>query len=190
MAYAIEMRDFLWKGKDMGKHSKPKDPTSHKIAVVAASVALGGAAVLTATGTAVADNSRNCPAGMTDTMFGCAKVTEYPDESRKAPVSKPDTAAKPKARENSSATNGSKGTTGTITSGPSSTSGGLIFRDEHGNDLGSGMGVDDQFVFIKHGPVGSGLIYVRQTTKGQGGWGSLYEGFVKTAYTMAPELFR
>lgn len=65
--------------------------------------------------------------------------------------------------------------------------GGLVFRDEDGNDLGSGMGEGQQFIFTDCGPKGSGLINVYQLDKAEdgkpGGWGALYAGYVKKAYT-------
>lgn len=68
---------------------------------------------------------------------------------------------------------------------PKKGTGGLIFRDEKGNDLGSGMGESDRFRItgkaVKVG--GEYLVEVEQVTRGQGGWGDLYKGYVKLAYT-------
>jgi hypothetical protein len=69
--------------------------------------------------------------------------------------------------------------------------GGLVFRDEQGNDLGSGVGQNQTFIFVNCGPEGSGLINVYQLdTNGEegisGGWGSLYAGYVKKAFTENP----
>jgi len=65
--------------------------------------------------------------------------------------------------------------------------GGLVFRDEKGNDLGSGIGEGQRFIFTDCGPKGSGLINVYQLDKAEdgasGGWGALYAGYVKKAYT-------
>lgn len=80
-----------------------------------------------------------------------------------------------------------------VQSGPARGTGGLIFRSENGFDLGSGMGEEDQFIWEgkKHTTAdGTKLIYVKQTTRGVGGWGPLYEGWVRQEFTMAPELFR
>lgn len=80
--------------------------------------------------------------------------------------------------------------TGTITSWPAVGTGGLILRDENGNDLGSGIGEGQDFEFIECGPAGSGLIMVNQLTRGSGGgWGSLYSGYVKAEWTMMPSQF-
>ena len=69
--------------------------------------------------------------------------------------------------------------------------GGLVFRDEHGNDLGSGIGENQKFVFVNCGPENSGLISVYQLDSQAeegvgGGWGALYTGYVKKAYTTNP----
>jgi hypothetical protein len=80
--------------------------------------------------------------------------------------------------------------TGTITSWPAVGTGGLILRDENGNDLGSGIGEGQDFEFIQCGPEGSGLVKVNQLTRGSGGgWGDLYSGYVKAEWTMAPGQF-
>lgn len=71
--------------------------------------------------------------------------------------------------------------------------GGLVFRDEKGNDLGSGIGEGQQFLFVDCGPKGSGLINVFQLDKAangaSGGWGGLYAGYVKKAYTENPSTY-
>lgn len=69
--------------------------------------------------------------------------------------------------------------------------GGLIFRDEHGTDLGSGIGERQKFIFVNCGPKNSGLISVYQLDSQSedgvgGGWGPLYTGYVKKAYTENP----
>jgi hypothetical protein len=80
--------------------------------------------------------------------------------------------------------------TGTITSWPAVGTGGLILRDEQGNDLGSGIGEGQTFEFLECGPPGSGLILVSQITRGEGGgWGDLYSGYVKARWTMVPSQF-
>lgn len=80
---------------------------------------------------------------------------------------------------------------GTTTSSPAAGTGGLIFRDQNGNDLGSGLGERDQFEW--HGDKrvvdGTVLIFVKQMTTGGGGWGSLYSGWVKAEFTQAPSIF-
>lgn len=79
---------------------------------------------------------------------------------------------------------------GTFTSWPAPGTGGLILRDEHGNDLGSGIGEQQDFRLIECGPENSGLIRVEQLTRGGGGgWGTLYEGYVKVEWTMVPSMF-
>lgn len=71
-------------------------------------------------------------------------------------------------------------------SAPAPGTGGLILRDINGSDLGEKQG----FHFIKCGPKGSGLIKVNQYTRGGGGgWGTLYEGYVKQRYTQIPSMF-
>jgi hypothetical protein len=71
--------------------------------------------------------------------------------------------------------------------------GGLIFRDEQGNDLGSGIGENQTFIFTNCGPKGSGLISVYQLDSARkgtsGGWGGLYAGYIKKAYTEDPSKF-
>lgn len=81
---------------------------------------------------------------------------------------------------------------GTTESSPAAGTGGLIFRDENGRDLGSGIGEGDRFVWNgeKRTVNGEVLIWIKQTTSGNGGWGSLYSGWVKAQYTQAPVLFR
>lgn len=70
---------------------------------------------------------------------------------------------------------------------------GVTFRDDNGNRTSSGMAVKDQFNFLgpkKMGRNGDGmLVKVKQITKGQGGWGDLYIGWIPVKYTMAPQLF-
>lgn len=78
----------------------------------------------------------------------------------------------------------------TVTSWPASNTGGLILRDTDGNDLGSGIGEQQSFEFVNCGPDGSGLIRVRQITRGEGGgWGHLYEGHVKADFTQRPDMY-
>lgn len=77
-----------------------------------------------------------------------------------------------------------------ISSWPALGTGGLILRDSNGNNLGSGIGENQDFSFTGCGPQGSGLIKVVQVKRGGGGgWGSLYSGYVKKQYTQAPSLF-
>lgn len=77
-----------------------------------------------------------------------------------------------------------------ITSWPAPGTGGLILRDKHGNDLGSGIGEGQDFEFTMCGEKGSGLVKIRQLTRGTGGgWGNLYEGYVKIRWTSAPVMF-
>lgn len=76
------------------------------------------------------------------------------------------------------------------TSFPASGTGGLIIRDVHGNDLGSGIGEQQAFQFLECGPAGSGLVKVHQLTRGGGGgWGNLYGGYVRHQYTQLPSMF-
>lgn len=81
---------------------------------------------------------------------------------------------------------------GTALSSPAAGTGGLIFRDQNGRDLGSGIGEMDRFTWdgAKRTVNGEVLIFVKQTTSGGGGWGTLYSGWVKAAYTQAPVMFR
>lgn len=81
---------------------------------------------------------------------------------------------------------------GTATSSPAAGTGGLIFRDENGRDLGSGIGENDRFEWNGEKRIINGevLIWVKQITSGNGGWGTLYSGWVKAQYTQAPVLFR
>lgn len=74
---------------------------------------------------------------------------------------------------------------------PAKGTGGLVLRDTNGRDLGSGIGERQSFIFVNCGPVGSGLIDVIQLDNAReegitGGWGKLYGGFVKKAYTSNP----
>lgn len=148
------------------------------IAVGAAAAALAGSMAFA--GTASADST--CGPGATATVHyenvknpatgrtERAKITECPD-----------------------ATVSNSNGVGVTTSAPAQGTGGLIFRDENGRDLGSGMGENDQFDWLGRKAVtadGTKLIYVKQITRGVGGWGSLYEGWVRAQFTMAPQLFR
>lgn len=131
------------------------------IAAGAAAAALAGTIALGGTASA-----SSCPSGQVKVMGQCGTVTS--------------TEADEKGGRN-------------VQSGPARGTGGLIFRDENGRDLGSGMGENDQFVWNgkKHTTAdGTKLIYVKQVTRGVGGWGSLYEGWVRQQFTMAPALFR
>jgi hypothetical protein len=72
--------------------------------------------------------------------------------------------------------------------------GGLVLRDEKGNDLGSGIGENQMFIFTECGPEGSGLIHVFQVDSADdegvtGGWGPLYTGYVKKVHTQNPSIF-
>lgn len=78
----------------------------------------------------------------------------------------------------------------TVTSWPASGTGGLILRDIKGKDLGSGIGERQSFEFVNCGPKNSGLIRVRQITRGEGGgWGDLYEGHVRAKFTQSPAMY-
>jgi hypothetical protein len=78
----------------------------------------------------------------------------------------------------------------TTTSWPANGTGGLNIRNSAGTYLGSGIGEDQTFQFLHCGPSGSGLIYIRQLTRGHGGgWGSLYKGYVKQRWTQLPSMF-
>jgi hypothetical protein len=140
-------------------------------AALAGTIALGGSAVADsscgpgATATVHYENVKNPVTGTTERE----KITECPDMK---------------------VSNGSG--VGVTTSSPAPGTGGLIFRDENGRDLGSGMGESDQFEWMGRkatAPNGTKLIYVKQTTRGVGGWGSLYEGWVRAQFTMAPQFF-
>lgn len=81
---------------------------------------------------------------------------------------------------------------GVTTGAPAQNTGGLIFRDQNGRDLGSGMGENDQFEWEGRKATarnGEKLIYVKQITRGVGGWGSLYEGWVRAEFTLTPQQF-
>ena len=69
---------------------------------------------------------------------------------------------------------------------PAPGTGGLIFRDRNGNDLGSGMGENDRFPLPGNASTVDGVKYieVEQTTRGHGGWGSLYRGYVKAQFAI------
>lgn len=69
---------------------------------------------------------------------------------------------------------------------PAPGTGGLIFRDENGNDLGSGMGENDRFMLTGRASTRDSVKYVEveQTTRGHGGWGSLYKGYVKAQFVI------
>lgn len=83
-----------------------------------------------------------------------------------------------------------KSAANSIFSGPAQGTGGLILRNANGTDLGSGIGEGQGFYFLSCGPKGSGLIKVRQHTRGTGGgWGNLYTGYVKQRYTQIPSMF-
>lgn len=74
---------------------------------------------------------------------------------------------------------------------PAKGTGGLVLRDVNGRDTGSGIGQKQTFQFMSCGPKGSGLIYVMQLDRRGGwgvggGWGDLYGGYVKKAYTAHP----
>jgi hypothetical protein len=130
-----------------------------KAAATAASAVLVGGAAV-----GVSTAAGSCPDGQERTLFGCAKVVEYEGEEVR------------------------RGT-GT-TSGPTVS---VAFRDEHGNRTGSGMSASDQFEWLggkKMGKDGDGmLIEVRQLTKGRGGWGDRYTGWIPVKYTQIPAMF-
>lgn len=131
-------------------------------AVKAASVV---ASVVVAGGAVVGVGAaKDCPAGQDATLFGCAVVTTAPDEVKQG-------------------TNVNSAVTVDVD-----------FRDAQGNRTSSGMGNEDQFQWLggkKPGKNGDGaLIQVRQLTRGQGGWGPLYEGWIPVKYTQIPSMFR
>ena len=70
--------------------------------------------------------------------------------------------------------------------------GGLVLRDHNGADLGSGIGEGDRFTWSgerRRLPGGTVLVKVTQDTRGGGGWGPLYSGWVRAAYTSDPSMF-
>lgn len=108
-------------------------------------------------------SAADCPAGQEMTQFGCGVVKDYPSDE-----------------------------IGSTESGPAPGTGGLIFRDKDGRDLGSGMGENDRFEWNGKKAVtadGTKLIYVKQVTHGHGGWGSLYSGWVRQKFTQIPSMF-
>ncbi|WGV35718.1 hypothetical protein SEA_FRANKENWEENIE_24 [Streptomyces phage Frankenweenie] len=75
---------------------------------------------------------------------------------------------------------------------PAPGTGGLIFRDQNGRDLGSGMGEGDTFQYLDRKTTtadGTKLIYVKQITKGNGGWGNLYQGWVRQQFVGVPSAY-
>lgn len=70
---------------------------------------------------------------------------------------------------------------------------GVDFRDDNGNRTSSGLSNQDQFEYLnakKPGKNGDGtLIKVKQITKGKGGWGSMYIGWIPVKYTQIPSMF-
>lgn len=132
-----------------------------KLAVAAASTVLAG-------GAAVGLNaSGNCPDGQEKTLFGCATVTNAPDVT----VDK------------------GYGSISRVTP-----SGGVDFRDEDRNRTDSGLSPQDRFQYVGQkveGKNGDGpLILVKQLTKGKGGWGPRYLGWIPIKYTENPSLFQ
>lgn len=125
----------------------------------AASAALAGSLLVIAP----AASAASCPSGQVAIAGGCGTVVgTLPDQSH--------------------------GTTGSVVPEV-----GVDFRDEHGHRTGSGLSNQDQFRYLdqkKDGLNGDGtLIKVRQTTKGKGGWGELYEGWIPVKYTQLPKMF-
>lgn len=132
------------------------------IHAVAAKIAAG---VLVAGGATVGgvSASTHCPPTQVVTGFGCGTVTEtVPGETRGGSITSAVTVA-------------------------------VDFRDDNGDRTSSGLGAHDQFQYLgakKQGRNGDGLlIKVRQTTRGQGGWGSLYEGWIPARWTQIPGMF-
>lgn len=133
------------------------------IAAGAAAAALAGTIVLG--GTAAA--SDNCTGSQVRTAYGCGTVSDDNEG------------------------------VGTTQSSPAAGTGGLIFRDGSGapaidsDGNQSGIGERDRFDWSGEKRVvgGTVLIFVKQTTQGGGGWGSLYSGWVKAEFTQAPVLF-
>lgn len=134
--------------------------------VIGVKVAAGVLAAGAVTGGAV-QIADGCPAGQDMTVFGCAKVQGYPDQS------------------SSSGTNIRSSIT---------PAGGVDFRDSRGNRTGSGISNEDQFEWLggkKPGKNGDGtLIEVKQVTHGKGGWGPLYQGWIPVKFTQLPSMFK
>jgi len=123
-----------------------------------AKIVAGALASSAVVGGGYAVSQQQCPTGMESTIFGCAKVTSYSNTQTKVYLNPGQGRPKP----------------GT---------GGLILRDDEGNDTGSGIGEDQIFDILECGPKGSGLVLVNQTTRGHGGgWGTQYGGMVKWKY--------
>ncbi|MFE0472539.1 hypothetical protein ACFW2V_13085 [Streptomyces sp. NPDC058947] len=127
-------------------------------AKIAGAVLVGGATL--GVGAATTD----CPTGQEMTVMGCAKVTDYEDE--------------------------------TVQQGTGSHSAVTVdvtFRDDQGNRTTSGMSSQDQFEWLggkKPGKNGDGmLIEVKQISRGKGGWGPLYQGWIPVKYTHIPRMF-
>ncbi|MBD3004553.1 hypothetical protein [Streptomyces sp. 5-10] len=81
--------------------------------------------------------------------------------------------------------------TGTVTSAISPLYSAVDFRDSNGVKTGSGLSNRDQFQYLNEKKTVGGveLIRVKQITKGMGGYGSLYEGWIPVNYTMLPSMF-
>lgn len=131
----------------------------HAVALKVAAGALAAGGLTVGGASAVG----HCSPGQVVTGFGCGTVKETaPDETRG----------------------------GTITTAVTFD---VNFRDDNGDRTSSGLGANDQFHYLgakKMGKNGDGmLIKVKQTTTGQGGWGSLYEGWIPVKYTQLPSMF-
>ncbi|MDQ8707537.1 hypothetical protein RCO28_34465 [Streptomyces sp. LHD-70] len=102
------------------------------------------------------------------------KVTDYSDGSQKVrpaslpvkPEAKPESQAQPAVPAPSTGEGGMRPVTGGQ---------GLSLRDANGTRTGSGLSDNDRAEFIACGP--GGLVQIRQTTSGRGGWGTLREGY-------------
>jgi hypothetical protein len=145
------------------------------IAAGAAATALAGSLVFA--GTASADST--CGPGATATVHYEDVVNPATGKKERAKITEcPDTKVTGEAERYANA--------------PAPGTGGLIFRDKNGNDLGSGMGEGDTFQYLNQKTTtadGTKLIYVEQITKGNGGWGNLYKGWVRQQYIGVPSAY-
>lgn len=134
--------------------------------IAAGKLALAAAGAIVAGGTALGVNTAGgCPAGQETTIFGCAKVTNAPDER-----------------------GAGYGKVSSVTP-----SGGVDFRDVNGDRTSSGLSPADRFQYVgqkRKGKNGDGpLILVKQLTHGKGGWGPLYLAWIPVKYTADPTSF-
>lgn len=127
---------------------------------IGAKIAAGALASTAVVGGGYAVTTQQCPTGQESTIFGCAKVTDYSDETSGWKIH-----LKPGQGR------------------PQPGTGGLILRDDEGRDTGSGIGERQIFDILECGPRGSGLVLVNQDTSIHGGgWGTQYTGYVKWKY--------